>query len=83
MQHDTRIVDVVLGALSPDERLASLICSVIERRPQAMSALVSMAAVIAVMAQHLNGTSRIALAEILRDTADNVEHERRQVVHIN
>jgi hypothetical protein len=80
MPLSTRTLDA-LAEMSADEQLATLICCIVERRPQAMSAVVSMAAVIAVMAQHFNETNRIALAEILRDIADDVEH-RRQVVHI-
>jgi hypothetical protein len=55
--------------------------AVIERRPQALSALVSMAAVITAMAGHLGERDRIALSEILRDSADEIER-RRVVVRV-
>jgi hypothetical protein len=49
----------VLRELPPDEQLASLICVAIERKPQAMSALVSMLAVLGVMTRHVSTEDRI------------------------
>jgi hypothetical protein len=82
MPRDVHIVDAVLGALSPDEQLASLICCIVERRPQAVRGLVSMTAVITLMAQYLSIENKIALSEVLRDAADTIEHQK-QLVHIN
>lgn len=79
-RESTRIINAVLRELPLDDQLASLICCIIERKPQAMSALVSMSAIMTAMAGYLSEGDRIALAEILRDSADHVEH-RRQVVH--
>lgn len=70
------IVHAVLRELPPDERLAALICAVVERKPQAMSALVSMLAVLGVMAHHLSSENRIAFAELMRDAADEIEQRR-------
>jgi hypothetical protein len=82
MSLNARIINAVLHELPADDRLAALICSVIERKPQAMSALVSMVAVIGVMSRHLSDTNRIALAEIFRGCADHIER-RRVPVHID
>jgi hypothetical protein len=75
----SRIVHAVLRELPPDEQLASLICAIIERKPQAMSALVSMLAVLGVMARHVSTENRIALAELMRDAADELERRRVKV----
>jgi hypothetical protein len=72
----------LIRSLPADERLAELIITIVERRSEAMAAPISMAAVITAMAQYLNRRDRIALAEILRDAADRVEH-RREVVRID
>lgn len=81
-RESTRIVNAVLREMPLDDQLASLVCCIIQRRPQALSALVSLSAVLAVMADHLTDRDRIALSEIVRDTADHIEHGRRERVPI-
>lgn len=78
-RESTRIVNAVLREMPLDDQLASLICCIIQRRPQALSALVSMSAVLAAMAEHLSARDRIALSEIVRDTADHIEHGRERI----
>lgn len=73
------IVHAVLRELPPDEQLAALICVIIERKPQARSALVSMLAVLGVLARHLSSENRIAFAELMRDAADEIEQRRVKV----
>jgi hypothetical protein len=76
--HNTRHVHDMLRELPLNQQLAALVCCIVERRPQTMRALVSMSIVMAVMANAscLNEANRIALAEIVRDTADEIERGR-------
>lgn len=76
LSRDSRVIDAVWRECSLEERVAALICAVVERRPQAMKALVSTAAVLDVMARHVPAGNRIAFAELLRDVADHVEQGR-------
>jgi hypothetical protein len=65
----------MLCELPLDVQMAALVCAIVERRPQAIRALVSMSAVMAVMANArcLSETNRIALAEVVRACADEIE----------
>jgi hypothetical protein len=69
----TRIVHAMLDTMPAEDRLALLVATIVERRPGALSALVSMSAVLAAMARHLSERDKIALSEVLRDVADAVE----------
>ena len=78
----TRAIDRALGDLPLLDRIMMLMCSVIMRKPEAVKGTVAMIATATVMAKQLGEPERIAIAEILRDAADAVEH-RRQKVHID
>jgi hypothetical protein len=69
-----RAINAALGELPLDDRVTALICSVIERRPQMMPALLSMLATLRVMARYSSIENKIAFAEFMRDAADEIEH---------
>jgi hypothetical protein len=82
MSHENmRAIDEALRGLSVDDKIAALILSLIEYRPDAVGAVVSLIATIGVMTRGLSQTNQVMLAELLRDCADRVER-RRQVVPI-
>lgn len=72
-------VDEALGNLPLLDRIAALVCSVITRKPEAVKGTVAMIATATAMAKLLDGPERVALAEILRDSADEVEARREHV----
>lgn len=72
-------VDEALGNLPLLDRIAALVCSVITRKPEAVKSTVAMIATATAMAKLLDGPERVALAEILRDSADEVEARREHV----
>jgi hypothetical protein len=69
----------LLWSLPADERLAMLCCSVIERDPGATAAVKGLIAVATAMARRLNVEQRFELAEVLRDSADEIERRRQKV----
>jgi hypothetical protein len=77
-----RTIDITLRDMPLDDRIASLIISCVEYRPDAVGAVISLIATIGVMTRRLSQTNQIMLAELLRDCADHVEH-RRQVIRVN
>ncbi len=81
MSDDALRIHGALCKLPLDVQMATLICAIVERRPQAMRALVSMSSVMAVMADAacLSEVNRVALAEVVRDCADEIEHGREVV----
>lgn len=74
-----RAIDRALGDLSPIDRVASLVASIVTRK-DADKAVLSMVALTTCMAKFLDAPARIAIAEILRDAADEVE--RRQLERV-
>jgi hypothetical protein len=76
-RESARIIHAALLELPLEEQVIALICALVERRkPEPLRALVSMSAAITAMARYLAKDDRIALAEILRDSADEVERRR-------
>jgi hypothetical protein len=57
-------------------QLAALVCLVIEERPEAMRACQSLCVLLETMARFLPPQSRVALAETMRDSADQIEYRR-------
>jgi hypothetical protein len=70
-----KAVDAALGDLPIDDRVAALVCSLITRKPQAVSAILSLCSLIAIMTSRLD-LSRMMVAEVVRDFADEIEHVR-------
>jgi hypothetical protein len=75
----TRAVDQALAKLPLDDRVVALIANIITRRPQAVPAVLSMLAVTTAMTRYLPFATRVQLAELLRDAADEVERMRQKV----
>lgn len=69
-------VEEALRCLPVEERAFLLMASLIERRPEAMASLTSMAAAIGTMGAVLDLPQRFALAEALRTIGDQLEHEQ-------
>lgn len=69
-------VDDALSGLSTDEKVFALMHNLIQRRPEALASLGSMSAAIGSMAWALNLSERYALAEVLRELADDIERAR-------
>jgi len=69
-----------LRLFSVEERTTALAVSLIENRRGPWSPLTSMTGCITTMAKHLRADERTALAELLRDVADHVEHRQRDEV---
>ncbi len=80
-QKTARAVDDALGDLPLDDRLVALVVSVITRRPEAIRAVLSLLSLTSVLARELPLAQRIALSEVARDVADEIER-RRHVVPI-
>ncbi len=80
-QKTARAVDDALGGLPLDDRLVALVVSVITRRPEAIRAVLSLLSLTSVLARELPLAQRIALSEVARDVADEIER-RRHVVPI-
>jgi hypothetical protein len=74
-----RTIDETLAHLPLDDRMFALIACIVERKPQATRAVVSLIAAVTAMAGVLDAAERIAIAEILRDSADRVEQRRERV----
>ena len=80
-QKTARAVDDALGDLPLDDRLVALVVSVITRRPEAIRAVLSLLSLTSVLTRELPLAQRIALSEVVRDVADEIER-RRHVVPI-
>lgn len=76
MTPNAEIIHNTLRDLPLDDRLDALACTVIERRPQCLAAVISLTALVTTMARWLNTTQRFQLAEALRDAADRIERMR-------
>jgi hypothetical protein len=73
---NVRAIHKMLCGLPLDDRLAALIVSLIERKPDAVDSVLSLIAVIGVMTRGLGVIKSFALAEALRDCADVIERRR-------
>ncbi len=76
---DRRRLRELLDRLTPDERLACLICCTMDRECGALRPLASIVSVLSVLASHLSQHDAIALSEIMRDAADHIERWREIV----
>jgi len=79
---NVRLIHTMLREFSLYDRTVALVVSLIKDKCGPMSPLISLTAVIAVMARHLCKDEQIALANHLRDVADHVEH-RREVMTVD
>jgi hypothetical protein len=71
----------VLTALDRSEREALLVASIIERdRHDLGPAVLNIFKVAMFLAQQLNAYDRYRISEIIRDLADDLEHNKRHVV---
>jgi hypothetical protein len=74
-----RTIDDALRGMPLDDKIAALIISCIEYRPDAVGAVLSLIATINVMTRGMSQQKQIMLAELLRDCADGVEHRRQKL----
>jgi hypothetical protein len=70
---DAHALHDVLVGLPLHDRLAALVCSIIEDDPRATSAVASIISVAAIMAKHLSPTERVAIVWHLLATAEEIE----------
>jgi hypothetical protein len=77
-----RVIDATLRNMPADDRVAALIVACVEYRPHVIGAILTLISTIKVMARALPQTCRIALAENLRDLADEVERRPRRCENI-
>jgi hypothetical protein len=83
MRPNARKIHNTLRVLPVDDRVAALVVSLIERRPDAVDSVLSLIAAIGVLTRGLSLVNRFALAEAMRDCADVIERPRREVVRID
>jgi hypothetical protein len=74
MPPNARKIHSMLRGLSTDDKVAALVVSLIERRPDAVDSTLSLIAAIGVLTRNLSLVNRYALSEAMRDCADMVEH---------
>jgi hypothetical protein len=70
MSPDPRSLHIVLCAIPLRDRLAALMCSIVERDPRAVTAVASVVSAAVVMAEHLDRHQRTVIADHMRREAE-------------
>lgn len=75
-----REIDAVLADLPLEDRVIALAANMIMRHPQALKAVCALIGFVSAMAKFLSEPERITIAEIMRDSADAIEHRQLERV---
>ncbi len=78
-RESTRIINAVLCELPIEDRMCALVASILSRKREADPGVLSMLAVTTAMAKLLSARERMMVAELVRDTADEIERGREVV----
>lgn len=74
-------LDMLLADVPRDQRIASLVVSLIGRRPENIRTCCSLLSLFGALASlmEINPVERMVIAEELRNLADEIEHARERV----